>query len=69
MSVIAILISFLANFWQNKKGYEFSNPQPFDNLSGAYRNRTDDLLTASEVTSVTNSVKIKYITKTKERKK
>jgi len=36
-----------------KKGLQTLCLQPFDPLSGAYRSRTDDHLTAREITSVT----------------
>ena len=62
---------FVSTQWfkQIKKRLQTLCLQPFYPLSGAYRNRTDDLLTAREITSVTYPLKIKYITNTQERKK
>jgi hypothetical protein len=38
-------------------------------VSGAYRNRTDDLLTAREISSVTYPMKISYIKNTQDSQK
>ena len=50
----------------NKKDPVIS--QGLDYLCGAYRSRTDDLLTAREIASVTYPLEIRYITTAQDRK-
>ena len=59
----------LAKNWQKRKGSRRCISETLVNIGGAYRSRTDDLLTAREITSITYPMKINYITKMQDHKK